>query len=122
MFAMYWRLNCPQEKLGKYLLKKMKFVKCRATTKSMTNCENFDNLKEQFLFDIKAVVDMEEIPDDLIINWDQTGINYVPVSEWTMTKEGSKCVEVFGLKDKRQITAVFGGSMSSNFLPVQLVC
>ena len=38
-----------------------------------------------------------------------------------MSKEGSKRVEVVGLKDKRQITAVFGGSMSGDFLPVQLV-
>ena len=56
--------------------------------------------------------------DSLIINWDQTGVNYVPVSEWTMSKEGLKRVEVVGLKDKRQITAVFGGNMSGDFLPV----
>ena len=64
---------------------------------------------------------MEEIPDSFIINWDQTGINYVPVSEWTLMKEGLKRVKVIGLKDKRQITPVFGGSMSGDFLPVQLV-
>ena len=60
-----------------------------------------------------------EIPDGLKINWDQTGINYVPVSELTMMKERSKCVEVVGLKD---IIAVFSGSMSGDFLPIQLVC
>ena len=38
-----------------------------------------------------------------------------------MSKEGSKRVEVVGLKDKRQITALFGGSMSGDFLPVQVV-
>ena len=38
-----------------------------------------------------------------------------------MFKKGSKRVEVVSLKDKRQITAVFGGSMSGDFLPVQLV-
>jgi hypothetical protein len=38
-----------------------------------------------------------------------------------MSKEGSKRVEVVGLKDKKQITAVFGGSMSGEFLPVQFV-
>ena len=59
---------------AKYLLKKMKFVKCRAITKSIINCQNCDNLKEQFLVDIKAAIEMEEIPDALI-NWDQTGIN-----------------------------------------------
>ena len=38
----------------------------------MTNCQNFDNLKEQFMFDIKAVVVMEKFPMIMIINWDQT--------------------------------------------------
>ena len=78
-------------------------------------------LKQQFLLDIKAAVEIEEIPKDLILNWDQTGINYVPVSQWTMEKKGSKCVEVIGLGDKRQITAVFAGTLAGDFLPVQLV-
>ena len=56
--------------------------------------ENFDGLKEQYLLGINAVAEMESIPDSLIINWDQTGINYVPVSEWSMAKEGAKHVEV----------------------------
>ena len=52
--------------------------------------ENFEEVKAQFLLDIKAVVEMEDIPFDLIINWDQTGIHYVSVGSWTMDKEGSK--------------------------------
>ena len=40
---------------------------------------------------------------DLAINWDQTGMHYIPVSSWTMAKEG---VEICGIDDKRQITAV----------------
>lgn len=58
---------------------------------------------------------MESTPDSLIINWDQT------VSEWSIAKQGSKCVEVTGLYDKQQITAVFTRTMSGGFLPVQLV-
>ena len=110
-----------QKSWAKYLLKKMDFVKRRATTKHVTRCENFDSLKEQYFIDIQAVAEMESIPDSLIINWDQTGINYVPVSEWSMAKEGSKRVKVTGLKYKRQITAVFAGTMSGDFLPVQMV-
>ena len=34
---------------------------------------------------------------------------------------GSKRVEIAGLQDKRQITAVFAGSLIGNFLPIQLV-
>ena len=46
---------------------------------------------------------------------------YIPVSEWMMEKEGSKRVEIAGINDKRQITAVFARSLTADFLPVQLV-
>ena len=78
-------------------------------------------MKAQFLLDIKVVVEMDEIPFDLVINWDQTGIHYVPVGSWTMEKEGSKRVEIVAVDDKRQITAVFAGSLAGDFLPPQLI-
>ena len=55
----------------------------------------------------------------MIVNWDQTAIKYIPVSNWTMAKEGSKRVEMAGIDDKRQITAMFAALLSGNFLPVQ---
>ena len=64
---------------------------------------------------------MKDVPDEMIVNWDQTAVKYIPVSNWTMAKEGSKCVEVAGIDDKCQITATFAASLSENFLPVQLV-
>ena len=73
-----------QKSWAKYFLKKMNFVKRKATTKSSITVVHFDELKQQYLMDVKVVVEMEEIPDSLIINWDQTGLNYVPVSQWTM--------------------------------------
>ncbi len=57
----------------------------------------------------------------MIINWDHTGLNYVPVSNWTMAEEGSKRVKIVGLDDKRHITAVFGCSMGGDFLPPQII-
>jgi len=42
----------------------------------------------------------------LIFNWDQTGLNYVPKANWMMEKGGAKRLEIKGLDDKRQITAV----------------
>ena len=38
-----------------------------------------------------------------------------------MEREGLKRVEIAGIEDKRQITAVFSGAMSGTFLPVQLI-
>ena len=54
---------------------------------------------------------MEEIPSELILNWDQTGLNIVPASHWTLEQKGARRVELFGVNDKRQITAVFCGSL-----------
>ena len=61
-----------------------------------------------------------KFPPDLIINFGQTGINYVPISSWTMEQEGAKRVEMVAKDDKRQMTAVFAGSLSGDFLRPQL--
>ena len=58
---------------------------------------------------------MEEIPEDLIINWDKTGLKYVPVADWTFAENGSKRVEIVGLDDKRQITMLLTCKMSGNY-------
>ena len=64
---------------------------------------------------MELVISMDEIPDDLVINFDQTGIHYIPVSDWMMAEEGAKRTEIAGKDDKRQITAVFAGSMAMSF-------
>ena len=96
-------------------------VKRKACSKNKVSPEHFDSVKEQFLLNIKQLVDLEDIPPALIINWDQTAINYVPPASWTMEVEGSKRVDLAGKDDKRQITACFAGTMEGDFLPPQLV-
>ena len=64
---------------------------------------------------------MEEVTLELILNWDQTGMKMVPCSMWTMEQQGAKRVEVIGVNDKRQITAVFCGSLVGDLLPVQVI-
>lgn len=98
----------------------MGFVKRRGNTKSKVGVEQFEALKTQYPFDIKATVEMMEIPPELVINWDQTGIKIVPVSSWTMEKRGAKKVEIAGVDGKRQITAVFAATAVGEFLPIQL--
>ena len=62
---------------------------------------NFEAVKERFVLDVNAVVEMEDIPPELVFNWDQTGISVVPGSSWTMEAKGSKRVEIVGISDKR---------------------
>ena len=106
---------------AKSLLFRLNFVKRRGSSTAKVSVQNFEELKEQFIADIKAVVDMEDIPSELIFNWDHTGISIVPGSSWTMELKGSKRVEIVGINDKRQITAVFCGTAKGHFLPFQLI-
>ena len=65
-------------------------------------------MKKLFHQDIRSIVVMDKVPSELIINWDQTGLSYVPVLKWTIKKKWAKQVDIDGKDDKRQITAVFG--------------
>ena len=103
------------------LLLRMHYVKRRGNAKAKVNPLDFEELKALFAFDIKSIVQIDKIPDDLVINWDHTGVNYVPVSSWTMEREGSKRVEITALDDKRQITLVLGVTKTGRYLPPQLI-
>ena len=94
-------------------------LKRKATTsKSKHTVTNF---KKSFLDEVVTTVLMEEIPPELVINWDQTGMKIVPSSSWTMNRSGAKRVDMIGVGDKRQITAVFCGTLIGDFLPLQLI-
>ena len=99
------------------LLGRMGMVKRRASSKAKISVEDFEAVKEEFLLEIKNVVSFDEILPPLIINWDQMGINCIPVSSWTREKEGTKRIQLASKEDKRQLTAVLAGSMSGDFLP-----
>ena len=106
---------------AKSLLNRMGYVKRKACSKAKVDVAQFEQLKDDFLLEIKTIVSMDEIPPELVINFDQTALNYVPISHWTMDKEGVKRVEVVAKDDKRQLTAVLAGSLSGDFLPPQLI-
>uniref|UniRef100_A0A1X7U120 DDE-1 domain-containing protein n=1 Tax=Amphimedon queenslandica TaxID=400682 RepID=A0A1X7U120_AMPQE len=111
----------PNKSWAKQVLWRMGFSKRGANSIAKILPDTFDLIKEQYLIDIKSVVCFEEIPDPLIINWDQTALKLAPSLNWTMEKRGTKRVEIAAIDDKRQITAVFGASLSGDFLPVQLI-
>ena len=43
-------------------------------------------------------------------------VSFFAVGSWTMEKEGTKKVEIIGVDDKRQITAVLAGYLAGDFL------
>ena len=91
----------------------MKFVKHKVTTaKSKHTDAEFVKIKKAFLRELVETVEMEEIPAEMILNWDETAVKIVPT---TMDHQGPKCVEVGGANEKRAITAVFCASLVGDF-------
>ena len=75
---------------AKSLLHRMGYVKRRVSTSAKVPPKDFDARKAQFVYDAEVLVDYGNIPDALVINWDHTGIKYIPVGSWMMEKEGQK--------------------------------
>ena len=92
--------------MGKVAFIQNEYCQKRGSSAAKITASNYEKLKEQFLLDIMAVIEMEEIPHSLVFNWVQTAITIVPGSTWTMEIIGAKRVEMVGTSDKRQITAV----------------
>ena len=70
-------LNTPW---AKSLLKRMNFTKRRVSTKSTHPTDDLEEVKKTFLTEILETVEFNDIPPELIFNWDQTGINLVPTA------------------------------------------
>ena len=65
----------------------MNFVKRKASTaKSKHAPEDFARLKKAFLDEVVAVVEMENIPPELILIWDQTWFQHLlgPCISWEL--------------------------------------
>ena len=106
---------------AKSLLKRMGYVKRKGSNAGKVTVSQFKEIQEEFLADIKAEVVMNDIPHDLIFNWDQSGIQLVPTGKWTMNRAGEKVITIAHSDDKRQITAVFAATMTGKYLPPQLI-
>ena len=70
----------------------MSFIdKRRACSKSKTLPQDVSEIQRQYLREIKAAIQMEDIPKDLVFNWDQTAMKIVPGDTWMMGKKNKMC-------------------------------
>ena len=60
----------------------MGYVKRKVSTSAKVEPSHFEELKEQYLLDIKAAVQIANIPMNLVMNGDHTRVNIVPASQW----------------------------------------
>ena len=68
----------------------MGYVKRKGSNAGKVTVTHFEEAKEIFLTDIVAEVIMNDIPAQLVFNWDQTAIHYVSTEQWTMHNLGRK--------------------------------
>ena len=106
---------------AKSLLGRMGYVKRKCSNAGKVTYAHFEELKKDFLVDVKAELLMNDIPRDLVFNWDQTAIQLVPTGEWTMNRAKEKVVAIKNSDDKHQITAVMAATITGEFFPVQLL-
>jgi hypothetical protein len=93
----------------------------KGTKVARSKPEDFEKTKMDYIERIEKCVNEHNIPNDLILNWDQTGVNLIPGGDWTMDAKGSKQVKITGLNDRRQITALLTISKSGELLPPQII-
>ena len=76
-------------------------------------------IKLDFQRKIKRAHEDYNIPDDLIINFNQTPLAYICASNRTMDFQGAENVPIVGKGKKQQISGTFSGTKSGLFLPTR---
>ena len=104
------------------LYQRMKFSRRAVTTsRPVVTKSLWIEVRSQFLHDISQEVLEYGIPDELIININQTPSKFVPTENITMNSKGEKHVSRTSGNDKRYITATLCESLDGTMLPFQLI-
>ena len=77
--------------------------------------------KLDFQLEIRQLQSWHDIPDNLIINFDQTLLPCVVTGNSTLNEKDAKSVTLQGKGKKKEITAAFAVSITGDFLPMQLI-
>ena len=77
--------------------------------------------KYTFQRKINELIKWHEIPDDLVMNFDQMPLSYVTIGTTTLEFKGAKSVPVKGKGKGKQITGTFTASATGTFIPMQLI-
>ena len=99
-----------------------KMTSCMTTTAKIPIAPALLNeTKLDFQRKIKSLQAWHEIPEYLIINFDETPLPYVCTGNRTYHTQGASNVPLVGKGKKKQITGTFTITMTGQFLPLQLI-
>ena len=117
-FSDSWARNiCNEmERNGKKMKRRM------ATTYKIPVAPAFlEEEKFKFQRNLITLVKKHKIPEELILNYDQTPLSYVCTSNTTLEVRGSNSVPIVGKEKQKQITGTFTVSADGDVLRMQLI-
>ena len=95
----------------------MKFLRRAVTTsRPVITRSLWAEGRSQFLYEITDKVLQHNIPDELVINVDQTASKFVATNNITMAAKGEKHISCAGTTDKRAITVTLCESLDGCML------
>ena len=106
---------------AKSLMQRMGFSRRRATKTSRKMPQDYELQRRRFLFEIEQLVYKKKIPDDMVLNMDQTAVRMVPTANWTISPEGSKQVPLTAVDDKREVTVLLSITTGGSMLAAQVI-
>jgi hypothetical protein len=103
------------------LIERLGWSKRRGTRDCRATPHNLPEITSNFHEMVSNIVKEKHIEPYMIVNFDQTGVNIVPTSAWTLYETGAKQVPIAGVDDKRQVTMVLANTPLGTVLPPQVV-
>lgn len=95
---------------------------CKPTSNASKHIANWESQGELLLFWIVCLVYGFDIPQNLVVNVDQTAIHLLLVgNERTYATHGAHDVKVASRGDKRQVTGLLSCFAVGNVLPLQVI-
>lgn len=113
--------QCRESFVKKFLTNDMGWSLRRATCPGKKTPENIEQILADAALHLTSTISEFYVPKFLIVNSDQTGVQYSAGGAETYAAIGSKQVEVVGKDEKRSFTLMVGISMSGEVLPFQVV-
>ena len=78
--------------MAKSSLKRMGYIKRKYSNAGKLSLAQFEEFKDEFWADVKVEALINDIPKELIFNWDQTGIQVVPTGQLdNASSKGKAC-------------------------------
>lgn len=97
------------------------YVKRKSTRTARKIPADFQDIKSAFITRVQETVRSNNIPLQMVVNFDQTGTKMVPVSDWTLEVQGTKQIDMIASDDKREVTVLLAVSLSGELLPPQVI-